>query len=112
MSVAGDHYQRFSQQLDETCRTRSDEIVALQKRLGASRPDDGSLDEAIDDELAEVLSALSAGAANSTGDDEADAAISEIERLFSSDVTNAPVERRLAALLLQGDDDVEARLAA
>lgn len=82
---------------------RSGEVEAISTRIRAAAQADG--DDVLDDQLADLKDRISADAANMVSDEDADEALESASRRFTDDVSNASLEKRVAALLTVMDGD-------
>lgn len=90
----------FDRLLHETLeieKTRPDTISAIATRIRAAAGADGN--DVLDDQLADLKDKVSADAANEVSDEEADAALELASLKFSEEISNASLERRIAAMM-------------
>lgn len=80
---------------------RSAEVETISTRIRARSQADG--DDVLDDQLADLKDHVSAQAANRVSDDEADEALESASRRFTDAISNASLEKRVAALLTMMD---------
>lgn len=90
-------YEEFIAQVEGIARDRADEIEVIATRIRAASGADG--DDDVDDRIADLKDHISARCANTVSDEEADAALDRASERFTDDVSNASLERRIAALL-------------
>lgn len=76
---------------------RAQDIEAVAVRIRASAGADG--DDVLDDQLADLKDRVSADCANAVADEDADDALEGASTRFADRVSNASLERRIAALL-------------
>lgn len=100
-------YEEFIARVDEAAATRSAEVTDVATRIRVASGSDG--DDEIDDQIADLRDRVAADCANAVSDEEADAAIDRATERFTDDVSNASLERRIAALLtVMGADEIGA----
>jgi hypothetical protein len=98
--VTGDA-DAFPLKVDEVLATRAEEVTWVSTVLhAAAARSGGDVDEMLDDLLSELKGKVAADAANGVDDGDAEDAIGMAESTFTDDVSNAGVERRIAALLV------------
>ncbi len=76
---------------------RSAEVESISTRIRAASQADG--DDVLDDQIADLKDHVSAEAANMVTDEDADRALESASERFTEAVSNASLEKRVAALL-------------
>lgn len=100
-------YEEFIAQVDAVASDRAGEVADVSTRIRVGSGSDG--DDEIDDQIADLKDHVAARCANAVSDQEADAAIDRATERFTDDVSNASLERRVAALLtVMGADEIGA----
>lgn len=96
----------FSLKVDEVSATRSEEISWVSEVLNSAAAKSGvDVDEMIDDLLSDLKGKVAADAANAVDDERADEALAAAEASFTDDVSNAGLDRRIAALLVESTSE-------
>jgi hypothetical protein len=90
-------YEEFIARVDEAAATRTAEITDVTTRIRVGSGSDG--DDEIDDQIADLKDEVATRCANAVSDGEAENAIDTACASFTDDVSNASLERRVAALL-------------
>jgi uncharacterized membrane protein len=95
MIPASPAYKIFLQQVETAERAYPNAIAEIAKRIANDR----DAEEALDDQIADLRDRISSRAANGVPDGVAEDVLELISRQFTDAISNAPTERRVAAML-------------